>query len=335
MNQYSIVGKNICTISLHQYFLTPLLESHGVLQSSVNWPANQRCGQHCGAQNKFRGEINEVTHNVKVRQVAKRNWKKVKRLAKCKYSTTCQQVELLGKNHDRADFHNSVFYDRIFAKSTKLRRGKGGIQWLAKCIYSRLKLAKTVKNGALKNLRGQSSMAEAHLSRFGRNPLWLTSTSEIKAAICLKRLNNVSHSVKHTSAALCIMHQRPPEGRAWKDNTTYPWGMGRGGGEEDGGGTERVSVKDLTRIHHPQRWIKGGEGGRGAGAGRIHSKRPPWGLFTQLPLICTWFFNGVTQRKRERGREREETLLRAPPWSVQADKLLPLAPGNCCTFVII
>lgn len=70
----------------------------------------------------------------------------------------------------------------------------------------------------------------ARLSRFDINPLWLTSMVEIKAAICLKRLNNVRHSVKHTPAALYIMHRRPAEGLQRKDNMTYPrerWRDGR------------------------------------------------------------------------------------------------------------
>lgn len=127
------------------------------------------------------------------------------------------------KNLQRADFQESAFYNTLFAKSTKQKQGQGGAQWLAECTYS----CRKIRKGCEKS-RGQSSMAEAQLSGFGRNPRWLTSTPEIKAVICLKRLNNVSDSVKHTSAALCIMHQRPLEGQAEKDNTTYPGGTGRG-----------------------------------------------------------------------------------------------------------
>lgn len=79
--------------------------------------------------------------------------------------------------------------------------------------------------------RYRVTMAEACLSHFGINPLWLTSTVEIKAVICLKRLNNVKHSVKHTPAALYIMHQRPAEG---KDNMTYPQERKREGKRERG-----------------------------------------------------------------------------------------------------
>lgn len=108
--------------------------------------------------------------------------------------------------------------------------------------------------------------AEARLSRFGINPLWLTSTVEIKAVICQRWLNNVRPNVKHTPAALYIMHQRPAEGLLRKDNMTYPWERGRGGRgregrqagkhserlERDRGGNERVSNEDLTRVFHPQ-----------------------------------------------------------------------------------
>lgn len=114
--------------------------------------------------------------------------------------------------------------------------------------------------------RYRVTMAEACLSHFGINPLWLTSTVEIKAVICLKRLNNVKHSVKHTPAALYIMNQRPAEG---KDNMTYPQERReeREGKKEvmnrqvlrekqrldgDRGGNERVSNEDLTRVYHPQ-----------------------------------------------------------------------------------
>lgn len=103
-------------------------------------------------------------------------------------------------------------------------------------------------------------------SRFSINPLWLTSIVEIKAVICLKRLNNVKHSVKHTPVALYIMRHRTAEGRLWKDNTTYPsfWETRRERRREreetkrylerkrDRGGNERVSNKDLTRVYHLQ-----------------------------------------------------------------------------------
>lgn len=96
--------------------------------------------------------------------------------------------------------------------------------------------------------------AGARLRRFGINPLWLTSMVEIKAAICLKRLNNVRHSVKHTPAALYIMHQRPAEGLLQKDNMTYPrerWREREGGREaqREGGreGGRRWAGRHLQR----------------------------------------------------------------------------------------
>lgn len=104
--------------------------------------------------------------------------------------------------------------------------------------------------------RFRVTTAEARLRRFGRNPPWLTSTAEIKAAICLKRLNNVRHGVKHTAAALYIMCQRPAEGLLWKDNMTYPRERRRDGRRErqapdgDRGGNEWVSNEDLTRVYH-------------------------------------------------------------------------------------
>ena len=124
-----------------------------------------------------------------------------------------------------------------------------------------------------KNKKGlRVTTVGARLSRFGINPLWLTSTLEIKAAICLKRLNNVRHSVKHTPAALYIMHQRPAEGLLRKDNMTYPWERRREEGrregetgdrlagtrrevrrlERDREGNERVSHEDLTRVYQLQ-----------------------------------------------------------------------------------
>lgn len=145
----------------------------------------------------------------------------------------------------------------------------------------------------------------ARLSRLGINPLWLTSTLEIKAAICLKRLNNVRHSVKHTPAALYIMHQRPAEGLLWKDNMTHPRERWREGWRERGKdsvwrrrrkweGQPWGFNKSLSSTVHC--WL------REDGGGGSHS-RGPRGLFTQLPLICPWF-----NREPERETERERPL---------------------------
>ena len=98
-----------------------------------------------------------------------------------------------------------------------------------------------------KKERFRVTSVEARLSRFGINPLWLTSTVEIKAAICLKRLNNVRHSVKHTPAALYIMHQGPAEGLLRRDNRTYPrerWREGEEEREGKRGGTNREPLRE-------------------------------------------------------------------------------------------
>lgn len=49
-------------------------------------------------------------------------------------------------------------------------------------------------------------------------PINLWSGDKSSDTVCLNWFNNVKHSVKHTPAALYIMHQRPVEGFLWKDN---------------------------------------------------------------------------------------------------------------------
>jgi len=77
---------------------------------------------------------------------------------------------------------------------------------------------------------------------------------EIKAVICLKRLNNVRHSVKHTPAALYIMHQRPAEGLLRKDNMTYP--RERDGGKRGERETERQRRWTGRHLERKTDWME-------------------------------------------------------------------------------
>lgn len=122
------------------------------------------------------------------------------------------------------------------------------------CFIRMLKVTRQTRPGSLKctptSRSGEKERLEVTTgkvlrSHFGLNPIWLTSTEEIKAAICLKSLNNVRQSVKHTPAALYIMHRRPAEGLLRRDNMTYPRERGereRHLQDGDRGGNERGSA---------------------------------------------------------------------------------------------
>lgn len=169
------------------------------------------------------------------------------------------------------------------------------------------------RGGKKKQKRFRVTTVGARLSRFGINPLWLTSMVEIKAAICLKWLNNVRHSVKHTPAALYIMHQRPAEGLLRKDNMTYPrerW-KEEGRREKERGDEQTGTWRGKEAASRQRRKWEGQQWGfnkslsstvrswlREDGGGGGHSKGPR-GLFTQLPLICTWFSREREKLKRD------------------------------------
>lgn len=110
-----------------------------------------------------------------------------------------------------------------------------------------LKRAPTSRSGEKERLR--VTAGKALVSHFGLNPIWLTSTEEIKAAICLKSLNNVRQSVKHTPAALYIMHRRPAEGLLRRDNMTYPQ-------ERGGRDSYRMEIEEEMRAGQQQGFNK-------------------------------------------------------------------------------
>lgn len=136
-------------------------------------------------------------------------------------------------------------------------------------------------------------------------------------------------SVKHTPAALYIMHQRPAGGLLRRDNMTYPQETGR---ERD---SYRMEIEEEMRAGQQQgfnkslqstvcSWLREKKGGGKGGGGGGHSTGP-WGLFTQFPLICTWFSS----------ERREETGV----WGVSTSDVQTPHPRSAaserCTSVII
>lgn len=84
---------------------------------------------------------------------------------------------------------------------------------------------------------------------------------EIKAVICLKRLNNVRRSVKHTPVASTLFTKGQWRESCEKDNMTYPErDGGKGGGRKEGwwSGGEMERERERARQNGTLRGKQGG-----------------------------------------------------------------------------